>query len=87
MVLHAQVDCVRDLYQMGIGAHVTQCKSGCLHRNMHLLTISPVSRDGLPDALQGYTALDASWKLLGMTPSMYTWGMLPFTTLHAGVGP
>ncbi|RPD69337.1 cysteine proteinase [Lentinus tigrinus ALCF2SS1-7] len=64
MVLHAQVDCVRDLYQMGIGAHVTQ-----------------ISRDGLPDALQGYTALDASWKSLGMTPSMYTWERLAFAYL------
>ncbi|TFK84094.1 cysteine proteinase [Polyporus arcularius HHB13444] len=64
MVLHAQVDCVRDLYQTGIGAHVTQ-----------------LSRDGLPEALQGYSALDASWKRLGMTPSMYTWERLAFAYL------
>ena len=30
-----------------------------------------VARGGLPDALVGYTSLDHSWELLGMTPSAF----------------
>ena len=38
------------------------------------LIAETVSRDGVPDALVGYDALDPSWNILGMTPSSYTWG-------------
>ncbi|OJT05642.1 hypothetical protein TRAPUB_3565 [Trametes pubescens] len=64
MVLHVTADSARDMYQTGIGAHVSQ-----------------IARGLLPEPLQGYSVLDDSWELLGMTPSTYSWELLAFAYL------
>ncbi|KAH9911282.1 cysteine proteinase [Epithele typhae] len=64
IVLTVKADGARDMYQEGIGAHVSQ-----------------ISRGNLPDQLVGYAPLDAAWRLLGMTPSTYTWELLAFAYL------
>ncbi|TBU41273.1 cysteine proteinase [Dichomitus squalens] len=43
--------------------------------------VSQLSRGHLPDVLASYTALEPSWKTLGMTPSTYTWELLAFAYL------
>ncbi|KAI0756006.1 cysteine proteinase [Daedaleopsis nitida] len=63
MVLHVKADSVRDMYQTGIGAHVSQ-----------------MSRDP-PEQLIAYTPLEPLWRILGMTPSSYTWERLAFAYL------
>ncbi|KAI9070249.1 cysteine proteinase [Trametes sanguinea] len=64
MELHVKAESERDMYQTGIGAHVSQ-----------------ISRGKLPPALQGYAPLEDSWKVLGMTPSTYSWELLAFAYL------
>lgn len=73
MVLHVTADSARDMYQTGIGAHVSQSELIRVSSSTHGSHCA-VARGLLPEPLLGYTDLDCSWKLLGMTPSTYSWG-------------
>ncbi|KAH9854519.1 cysteine proteinase [Lenzites betulinus] len=64
MVIFVKAESARDMYQTGIGAHVSQ-----------------IARGLLPGVLQGYAELDPSWRILGMTPSTYSWELLAFAYL------
>ncbi|KAH9884671.1 cysteine proteinase [Cubamyces lactineus] len=61
MILCVKAESARDMYQAGIGAHVSQIPRGLL-----------------PQPLSNYTALEETWKVLGMTPSTYSPELLAF---------
>jgi ubiquitin carboxyl-terminal hydrolase 25 len=74
MTLYVSVESATDMYQTGIGAHISQrecLKIRIAHKN---LTPHIVAPGGLPDALVGYTALDEAWRTLGMSPATYSPG-------------